>query len=120
MVDGLCFSDIDPFGRELDDPLEELSQDIVHMLLESYRSNEDALARSIGLEDALSDVNAPGLRERIESKLTDDERVTAAEATLSDAGANGVRIDLRIVANETVLNISLNFDGNGNVVRVAA
>lgn len=120
MVDGLCYTDVDPFGRELNDPLEELSQDIVHMLLESYRSNPDALARSIGLEDALSDVNAPGLRERIESKLTDDNRITAAEAVLTDAGGGVTRIDLRIVANETTLGISLNFDGNGNVVRVSA
>lgn len=117
MADFLCFSDLDPFGRELDDPLAELEQDIVHMLLESYRSNPDALTRSIGLEDALSDANAPGLRERIESKLTDDDRITDADVTLSDAGNGVTRIDLRIVANETVLNISLNFDGNGNVVR---
>ncbi len=41
-MDVVCFEDLDEFGRDLDDPVEELEQDIVHMLFESFGSNADA------------------------------------------------------------------------------
>ena len=117
MVDALCFDDLDEFGRELNDPISELEQDIVHMLFESYGSNPDAPNRSIGLEDALSGPVDPGLKHRIERKLADDPRVIGAEATLTQSSDGTTRIDLKIQANESELGISLVFDGSGNLQR---
>lgn len=118
MADALCFDDLDEFGTEIDDPIAELEQDIVHMLFESYGTNADNTERSIGLEDALSGPSDPGLRHRVETKLSDDPRIDAAEATITQTGSL-VNIALKIQANQTELGIALDFDGNGNVKRSA-
>lgn len=118
-MDVVCFDDLDEFGRDLDDPLEELLQDVVHMLFESFGTNADAPDRSIALEDALSGPTDPALRHRIESKLTDDPRIDAAQATLTDEGNNIVRIDLKLQVNGQELGAAYTFDGAGNVTRVS-
>ncbi len=117
-MDVVCFDDLDEFGRDLDDPLEELWQDVVHMLFESFGTNADAPDRSIALEDALSGPLDPGLRHRIETKLTDDPRIDAAQATMTDEGNGITRIELKLQANQTELGVTLTFDGAGNVTRV--
>lgn len=117
MADALCFDDLDEFGRELDDPIAELEQDIVHMLFESYGSNPDVPQRSVGLEDDLSGPIDTGLKYRIESKLTNDTRIVGAQAVLTKLDDGTVRIDLKIQANEAELGIGLVFDGAGNLQR---
>jgi hypothetical protein len=119
-MDLLCYDDLDEFGRELDDPLAELEQDVVHMLLESYRSNPDAPERSIGLLDALSGATNPGLRHLIETKLEQDDRIDAAEATLTAEPGNVVRIELRLQVNQQELGMSFELDGLGNVRRTTS
>ena len=118
MADVVCYEDLDEFGRDLDDPVEELEQDIVHMLLESYGTNISDPERSIGLEDALSGSADRGLRHRIETKLTQDPRIDAAECTLTDEGSGVVRVQLRIQANGDELGIELTYDAAGNLVRI--
>lgn len=117
-MDLLAYDDVDEFGRELDDPLAELEQDVVHMLLESYGTNVDAPTRSIGLEDALSGATDPSLRHRIEQALTDDPRIDAAEAELTAVTDSSVRIHLRLQVDTTELGISVEIDGAGNVRKV--
>jgi hypothetical protein len=119
MADVVCYDDLDEFGRDLDDPVTELEQDVVHMLLESYRTNVDALERSIGLEDALSGPTDPGLRHRIETKLSDDPRIDAAKAVLTATDNQTVRVDLFLQVNGAELGISLEYDAAGNLKRIA-
>lgn len=118
-MDGLCFDDMDENARELDDPLAELEQDIAHQLLESWGTNLDAPDRSIGLEDQLSAYSSPNLKNYIEKKLLDDDRISAVQATITQVGAVTNQISLSVEANEDELGIVLQFDGAGNVVRVA-
>lgn len=117
-MDGLCFDDLDLFGRELDDPVSELEQDVVHMVLEDPYSNPDALERSIGLEAALSGRADPSLRHQIESKLQQDDRINLARAVLSDAGNDAVRVDLTIEPNGETMGIAIEYDASGAVRRV--
>ena len=117
-MDGLCFDDMDENARELDDPLGELEQDVAHQLLESWGTNIDAPDRSIGLEDQLSANRLPNLKNYIEKKLLEDDRITAVQATITQVGAVTTQISLAIEANEDELGIVLQFDGAGNVVRV--
>ncbi len=123
MSDVLCYEDLDQFGADIDDPLAELEQDIVHMLFESWGSNASDTQRSIGLEDSLSAsiTNSTGLKARIESKLSDDPRIVAARATISTVSASqagniyGIQLDIQ--ADQGQLGITLQFDGAGKVIR---
>jgi hypothetical protein len=117
-MDVLCFDDLDLFGRDIDDPIAELEQDIVHTLFETYGSNAAAPTRGIGLEDALSGVADPGLAHRIETQLLDDVRITSVKATITQVDTKTQRIDLAIQADETELGIALQYDGAGNLLRV--
>ena len=116
-MDIVCYDDIDDFGRDLDDPVTELEQDVVHMLLESYRTNVNDLERSIGLEDALSGATDPGLRHRIETKLADDPRIDAARAVLTLVDPQTVRIELFLQISATELKVTLIYDAAGNITR---
>lgn len=117
MADVVCYDDLDDFGRDLDDPVTELEQDVVHMLLESYRTNVNALDRSIGLEDALSGANDPGLRHRIETKLTDDPRIDAARVVLTPIDSQTLRVELFLQLSASELKITLVYDAAGNLTR---
>jgi hypothetical protein len=117
MADGLCYTDMDEYGTELDDPVAELEQDIVHLLIETWGTNPDALTRSVGLEDQLSGPSSTSLKSYIESKLLLDDRVQAVSCAISRQGTSSNRIDLKIEINEQTIGIALQFDGAGNVVR---
>lgn len=123
MTDALCWDDLDLFGGELDDPLEELLQDCYHRLLEAPGSNIDDKARGYGLEGKLS-MGAPAgtiataVASGIETELTKDERVKACVATVTSTAKGEYRIEIQIVANEEKLDLVLVADGGG-VRRVA-
>jgi hypothetical protein len=116
-MDVVCFEDLDEFGEDLDDPVAELLQDILHMLLEDFGSNADAPNRSIGLEAALSGTSDPSLKHRVETRLADDPRIIAVEATfvqVENGPSDDITITLRIQADAGTLGIELLFDGAGN------
>lgn len=117
-MDVLCYEDLDEFGRDLDDPLSELEQDIVHTVLESFGSNPDATERSIALEDALNGPVDPTLRHRIEAKLNEDPRIDAVRAEMTALGTSGIRIALTVQADEKELGITFETDAAGNIRRV--
>jgi len=96
MVDALCFEDLDMFGKELDDPLAELEQDLFHRLIEPRGSNPDDPDRGLGLNDALSGVVDASLKHRIEDEFLKDDRVSGCNATISSNGDNTYRIDIDI------------------------
>lgn len=121
-MDGLAFDDMDEFGRELDDPFEELVQDVVHLLLESYGSNPDVLNRGVGLAGALSGPanRIPGLQAQIEAQLNDDVRISRAKVRISATDTTGTyRVDLEIQVNGEEINLAFVTDSAGGVRRVA-
>ncbi len=120
MSDGLAFDDLDLYGRGLDDPFEELVQDVVHGLLETYGSNPDVLTRGAGLVAALSgpSTRLAFIKAQIESQLHDDNRVTSATVDIQptdDRGAYAINIVLGVNTEE--LNIALVVDSSGGVQR---
>jgi hypothetical protein len=116
-MDLLCFDDLNEFALEIEDPIEILIQDIVHMLLESYGSNVDSSYRSIGLDDYLSGQPDPSMKTLIENKLLKDARISAAEVELNESETGVYDIDMKIVVDEQEIGISLTYDGAGNLVR---
>ncbi len=117
MVDALCLYDLDPYGRELNDPLQELWQDLLHRLLEAPGSNLDDPDRGVGLEDMLSQgfdasQGAPSqfVAQRIRADFLKDDRVLDCQAALNWDGAN-VTGTIQIVANEGTLGVSIAYAG---------
>jgi hypothetical protein len=113
MVDVICFDDLDEFGGELDDPLEELGQDLYHRLIEPPGSNLDDPDRGLGLEERLSGPIKPSLKAEIEAELRKDDRVQAVQASITQTAADEYAVDIQVEANEGVLGIKLVKDGNG-------
>lgn len=121
-MDGLAFDDMDEFGRELDDPFEELVQDVVHGLLETYGSNPDVLTRGAGLVAALSGPanRLPGMRAQIEAQLRDDVRISNATVDIRATDARGAyAIEIVLDVNGTEIGIDLVVDSAGGVRRAA-
>lgn len=114
-MDLLAFEDLDLFGTELDDPLEELRQDLFHRMIEAPGSNLDDPDRGLGLLDMLSGVFDPGLANRIEAECLKDDRVEAAKCTLEDLGQGSFRATLEIEANGEAMGVVLEDDGAGGV-----
>jgi len=123
MVDALCWDDVDLFGAELDDPLEELLQDLYHRLLEAPGSNIDDKARGYGLQGKLSggvpaSKVADLISNGIEAEFRKDERVTGVAVSVTSPSTGVYQLDIQIVANESLLGIKLVSDGAG-VRRIA-
>lgn len=116
-----CYYDMNEFDRELDDPLEELEQDLYHRLVEPPGSNIDDPDRGVGVEDELSGFADPSLQRRIETDFERDDRVAACRARITkpDASASeqqGViyRIEIEVeTVNGATIGVVYDFDGNG-------
>lgn len=122
-MDALCWDDLDAFGAELDDPLEELRQDLYHRTIEPPGSNLDDPDRGFGLEGRLSSGVRAGtinssLQHELEAELKKDDRVTDASVTILQTAAEEYSINIQVVANEQLLGIVLVSNGNG-VTRIA-
>jgi hypothetical protein len=123
MTDARCLDDLDPFGAELDDPLEELFQDLYHRLIEAPGSNIDDPARGFGLDGRLSSSSRASvvlttIETGICAEFRKDDRVLDVSASVTSSSPGAYEIAIRVVADEGVLGIKLARDGNG-VRRVA-
>lgn len=125
MSDAVCLYDLNANGLELNDPLAELYQDLVHRLFEVPGSNLDDADRGVGIEAILSQaVNAAGgdgsqtITHRIETDFVKDNRVKQVRATVLSPAPNEYDVDIQVVADEGVLGIRLEADASG--VRVVS
>src|SRR5262249_27844450 len=114
-----CFEDLDRFGAETANTLEDLAQDLYHRLIEPRGANLDDPDRGLGIEDRLSGVVDPELKKQIETEFKKDERVHAVSAQITELAAGEFRVEIAVQADEGELGLVLVSDAEGNVVRVA-
>jgi hypothetical protein len=102
VTDLVCLDDVDLFARETADPLQQLVQDVYHMLIEKPGTNLDLPTRGIDVYSALSGpVSALKiLANRIDQQLPLDPRVDTSSTTIvQDAyGTYELRIILQVDA----------------------
>lgn len=120
-----CFDDLDAFGAETDDELENLSQDLYHRLIEPPGSNLDDPDRGLGLPGQLSGSLDPFLARKIEAEMRKDPRVNAASAAITDISTSDQRgaqlqINIQVEINEDQVGIVLQVDANGVITRIAS
>lgn len=102
MVDVRCFSDLDLAGTDIDDPVEELNQDLFHRLIERYGSNIDDPDRGVGLLDILSSsVDAEEIAARVRTDFRKDDRVETVTTKLTklDEGEYLLEIDCQPIGS---------------------
>jgi hypothetical protein len=122
MVDALCLDDLDPYGREINDPLRELYSDLYHRLLEAPGSNIDDPDRGVGLFSLLSAGFDPAtgpsqlVKNPIEADFRKDGRVQAVSASAALSADGTIAVSIQVVANFGVLGITATFDGQTIVV----
>jgi len=105
MSDLDCFTDVDAFAAELDDPVAILAQDVFHILIERPGSNPDDPTRGIGIIEALSGKVDTTLASRIDAQLQKDDRIDVAQTTITDMGGGAYQIALTIQYDAEVLNL---------------
>lgn len=113
-----CFEDMDQFGAETRDELEDLAQDLYHRLIEPRGSNLDDPDRGLGIEERLSGPVDPTLPSDIERELAKDERVDRVSARITELEAGRFRVDIQVIADEQEIGLTLETDASGAVVRV--
>lgn len=96
MVDVICFDDLDLFGRELNDPLEELRQDLYHRGIEPPGSNIDDSDRGLGLDGSLNGPVDRGLKHQIEAEFRKDDRVDAVNAEITEVDESSYRVAIEV------------------------
>ncbi len=100
--DLVCELDLDPFARETTSDLQNLIQDVLHVLRELPGSNPDDPTRGVGVELYLGGTvdMFTSLCGTIERQLIADDRINSCSCTVNPE-ANGtftVRIDLGVGA----------------------
>jgi hypothetical protein len=120
MMDAVCFLDLDPFATEMDDPLGELYQDLVHRLIEEPGSNPDDVDRGVGITDRLSGAYSPAIAREVELDFAKDERVQACSCTVVEgAKAGSYDVEIQVVATAGTFAMAFTYDGQGNLVPIA-
>lgn len=112
-MDLRCYDDLDLFGAECEDALEELEQDNYHRLIEAPGSNLDDPDRGLGISDVLSGVADPSLGPRAEAELRKDDRNRAVRATVSSDTDGSYEMQIDVEADEGKLDMTVPFGPDG-------
>jgi len=115
--------DMDPMARETTSDLQNLQQDVMHLLIEDLGSNLDDLARGIGVDSALSGPSAvaAAMASRIDQQLGQDDRIDSSHTTVTQQGVPGTQggatfaIEIEIVVSGTTLGLSFAYSATGGL-----
>lgn len=119
MAEIRCFEDMDQFGGETVDELEDLTQDLYHRLIEPRGSNIDDPERGLGIEEMLSGAIDGSLKSKIEIELARDPRVVAVAAAITEIEAGSYRVAIDVAVDEGELGLVLDINPDGTVRRTS-
>lgn len=109
--DLVALEDLDAFASETASDLETLEQDVLHILIEEPGSNPDDESRGVGIYDLLggTETDLANAEQRINTALEADERIDAADTTITkDAdGAYLITIDITVDGVVVTLDFTL-------------
>ena len=119
ITDAVCLDDVDSTGAETTSDLQALSQDIYHILLESFGSNIDDPSRGIGVRGLLNGTSqgltrAAGI---LDSQLRKDNRIDSSRTTITfDSTTQIYTLNLMVVAAGNLLPMAYNYTQAGGLV----
>ena len=119
ITDLVCMDDLDPNGSETTSDLQNLTQDIYHVILETLGANLDDPTRGIGIENVLSasSLDVTALPPIVDRQIELDARVQSSTTTLTqDSGApNSWTILIEVLPVGSVLPIQYSYSSTGRL-----
>lgn len=108
--DLLCLDDLDPYASETTSDLQNLAQDVHHILLEELGSNPDDPSRGVGVLSYLgADEKLFGtLPGTIDTQLSEDDRINSSTTTAQKRADGSWDISIVIKVDESVLPLAFN------------
>lgn len=108
--DWVADNDVDPLGQETTSDLQNLMQDVMHVLQQDLGSNLDDPNRGVGIYNYLSgtNINLQSLAGNIKSNLIDDPRIDSVDVNVQaqPSGIYAYIIYVNIGVNGSVLPLS--------------
>jgi hypothetical protein len=122
--DILCGNDVDPLGQETTSDLQNLMQDIQHVLQQDLGSNLDDPNRGVGIYNYLSGTNIDlqSLAGNIKSNLIDDPRIDSVSVNVQaqSSGIYAYIIYVDIGVSGTVLPLSFSWSQATGLVNTSS
>lgn len=103
-----CIDDLTLFADECSSELEELEQDVYHVLIQEQGSNLDDPERGLGLDDLLSDDDhvLDGIAARTEAQVAErDDRIASVAAQLVRDENGDPRLEVQVVPTDATLGL---------------
>jgi hypothetical protein len=104
-TDCVCLLDCDPYASETTSDLQNLSQDVLHVLVQLPDSNPDDPGRGVGISQYLNckETDFRSLSGIVDSQLEQDPRITSSKTTLQTLPDGGFVVSIEVkVANSVV------------------
>jgi len=112
MSDLRWLDDMDPFAAETESELEELEQNVYHVIEQDKGSNLDCPNRGLGAASATSKALPSGLAAQAENEIEQlDDRIDSCTAELTTADDGSVTLDLDVRVDGDVLDIGVPIGG---------
>lgn len=113
--DLVCVLDLDPYAAETTSDLQNLIQDVLHILREHLGSNPDDPERGCGVENYLSGTvdQFRTLCGTIETQLNTDERISSTSATITANDDSTFLLRIEIGVSGTIIPLEYGWQ-NGN------
>lgn len=108
-TDLVCFDDVDPLASETSSDMQNLAQDVYHIILEGLGTNIDDPTRGVGVQNYLSGTQAQfsAVTSIIEAQLREDPRIDGVQCTLTDNGNNTFNIDTQIAVAQSIIGVQV-------------
>lgn len=98
-------NDLDPFAAETTSDLQNLIQDVGHILVETLGSNPDDINRGVGIYNYLSGTvkDFQGVVGIIEKQLTTDDRIDSCNASIVQNSDDTFTLYINIAVDGSVI-----------------
>lgn len=107
MTDLRWSDDLELFGAETESELEELEQDVYHVVEQDLGTNLDDLHRGLGIASIASKTLPSGLATQAEKMLELDPRIDDCSATTNLDGDGNGSLDLEITYGDEVSTVTV-------------
>lgn len=120
--DLVCVDDLDPLALETTSDLQNLEQDVLHILQETYGSNLDDINRGIGVPEMLSGSTVPlqTLPKVIDTQLTKDARIDKSKTTITQNSDQSFNLEIQVTVNSSVVPINVQFSAVNGLTLIPA